>query len=86
MYCNPKKQQAKDKSCFSKESLIKLIEIWNNSKVNFNNKIIFKESFTTKKLWKLLNDKLNKVCNDKQDWCWPNAIDNISSDLKDKKI
>jgi hypothetical protein len=82
-YCSPVKTQRKGNGCFSKESLIKLIDTWN--KINPNNKIIIKDSFSNKKLWTLLNDKMKNIYNDKDDWCWTTALDNMTTDTNDKK-
>jgi hypothetical protein len=74
-YCSPSKN--KGNICFSKESLLKLIESWNST--NKNNKIIVKKNSSIKTLWNLLDNKLKGVCDKGADWCWVGAIENMTS-------
>lgn len=79
-YYSPAKNIRKGACCFSKESLITLIECWN--KININNKIVYNKNDSCKKLWNYLNDKFTKtnICNENQDWCWASAIENMTDD------
>ena len=74
-YCSPSKTRSS--ICFSKESLLKLIESWNIT--NPNNKIITKKSNSIKNLWELLDNKLKGICDKGADWCWTGAIENMTS-------
>jgi hypothetical protein len=80
-YCSPSKN--KGNICFSKESLLKLIESWNST--NKNNKIIVKKNSSIKTLWNLLDNKLKGVCDKGADWCWVGAIENMTSNQDIKR-
>lgn len=68
---------------FSKSSLIKLIKAWNKYK---QDKIVYSERYSAKKLSNLLNEKIKHICNDKQYWCWPGALTKIVKDDNTKYI
>lgn len=68
---------------FSKKSLIELIKAWNKYKPD---KIQYKESETVIELSNKLNDKIKPLCDDKQFWCWPVALQKIAKDDKTKQI
>ena len=80
-YCSP--SNTKTNICFSKESLLKLIEAWNNT--NTNNKIIVKNKSSIKNLWEQLDNKLKGICDKGADWCWTGAIENMTSNPNIKK-
>ena len=65
MYCSPKNSNNKY-SCFSKDSLIKIVKKWNNT--NRKNKIKWNEKNSVPKLWGKINKKLNDKCYG--EWCW----------------
>jgi len=73
----------KNPNLFSKQSLIKLINTWNNNK---EDKIIYKKSYSINKLSSLLNEKVKPICNDKEYWCWPGAIKELSKDSRTREI
>ena len=53
-------------TCFSKPSLIRIIKSWNQ--YYNDNKITYNKSDSNYKLWKKLDQKLKKNCND--EFCW----------------
>ena len=63
-YCSPNNNN--NYTCFTKQSLIKIIKSWNN----FYNKdkIQFKKSNNLQSLWNLLDNKLKNTCSD--EFCW----------------
>ena len=80
-YCSPK--NINKPTLFNKKTLILLINAWNASK---EDKIEYNKSFTISKLTELLNNKIKPICNDKEYWCWPSAIKELSKDYKTKEI
>ena len=64
-YCSPKTRNNKY-SCFSKNSLLKIIKEWN--KQSDAQKIKFYEKESVPKLWNKINHKLNDKCHG--EWCW----------------
>ena len=65
--CQIKNNKSKKfKSCYSKDSLIKIAEIWNKN--NTLNHIII-EKQTKKKIWDQIQKNLNFVCK-KDEYCW----------------
>lgn len=81
-FCSPSLENKK-KTCFSKESLLKLIETWNKS--NPSNKIIYKPKSNNKILWDLLDNKLKGICSKGEDWCWTGAIEQMTTNTDLKK-
>ena len=65
LYCSPKNEK-NSYSCFSKDSLIKIINQWN--KINRSEKIKYSNSSKIPVLWKRINDKLKSKCYG--EWCW----------------
>jgi hypothetical protein len=55
------------KTCYSKESLIKIAKLWNNE--NKDKPQIKIDNQTKKQLWTQIQKNLNMVCN-KNDFCW----------------
>lgn len=83
-YCSPSSDK-KDGSCFSRESLIKLVKAWNET--HETDKIKFNINKTNnKELRKLLNEKMSPICNNKNEWCWPSALKIIAKNPKVNKI
>jgi len=80
-YSSPK--NIKNPNLFSKKSLIKLIDAWNENK---NDKILYKKTYTIGKLSELLNEKIKPICNDKEYWCWPGAIKELTNNRRTKEI
>lgn len=80
-YSSPK--NTKNPNLFCRNSLILLINAWNDCK---EDKIIYKNTFTISKLSELLNEKIKPICNDKEYWCWPSAIKHITNNNKTKEI
>lgn len=80
IYCSPKNEK-NDFSCFSKESIIKIINAWNKNKNN-KNKIKINKSDNVPKLWKKINKKLSKNCYG--EWCW--IQQDFVKQLGDKEI
>lgn len=64
LYCSPDKSGS-DGTCYSKDDLLLLINLYNRK--NKNNTIVVKNK-SKKQLWKALNEKLKSECN--QEWCW----------------
>jgi len=63
---NKMQKNKKFKSCYSKDSLIKIANAWNQN--NSNDKIVI-ENKTKKQLWDQIQKKLNLVCK-KDEYCW----------------
>jgi hypothetical protein len=53
----------KNPNLFSKQSLITLINAWNDNKPD---KIIYRNTYSISKLSELLNEKIKPICNDKE--------------------
>jgi len=88
-YCSPK--NINNPTLFNKKTLILLIDTWNACKDNkggaaIADKIEYKKSFNVAKLSELLNAKIKPICNDKEYWCWPSAIKEMTKDSKTKEI
>jgi hypothetical protein len=83
-YCSPK--NINKPTLFNKKTLILLINTWNANKTNHHDKIEYKKSFSVAKLSELLNAKIKPICNDKEYWCWPSAIKEMTKDSKTKEI
>jgi hypothetical protein len=79
MYCSPKNKKNKY-SCFSKESLIKIIKQWNIT--NPKNKIKLNKSDSIPKLWIKIDNKLNDKCYG--EWCW--IQQEFVKNINDKEI
>jgi len=62
------------KNNFTKKSLLKMIEIWNLSN---NSKITVKSNYSDALLYKLLNNKLKKICGANKYWLWCGVLDRI---------
>ena len=62
--CSPKNKD-NNFSCFSKKSLIKILNQWNNY---YGDKIIFSNKNTIQELWNKLDNMLKDKCN--SEWCW----------------
>lgn len=59
------KKKSKFKTCYSKNSLIKIATLWNKN----NDKKIKIENKSEKQLWESIQKKLNMVCNNNE-YCW----------------
>jgi hypothetical protein len=70
----PNKYTNNKQSCFTRDSLIKIIQAYNkNCETNkesktCNMKINYKKSDTTEELWKKIYEKLKNLC--QQEYCW----------------
>jgi hypothetical protein len=68
-YCAPcqlkDNEKNKFKSCYSKESLIKIADLWNKNNTT-KIKII---NQTRKTLWEQIQKRLNKIC-ERDEYCW----------------
>jgi hypothetical protein len=62
-----KKETKKFKSCYSKESLIKIAKEWNKKHKN-QNQIIFTNK-SNKDIWDQIQKKLSSIC-DNDEYCW----------------
>jgi hypothetical protein len=86
-YCSPigKDNYEKDKTCFSKSALIRLIQIWNHEHPeNKIKKISGGTELSKKELLKELNAKMENHCKGKdKDTCW---VDTLSGAKKDDEI
>jgi hypothetical protein len=61
------KKSKKFKTCYSKESLIKIAKMWNRN--NLDKSEIKTEGKGKKNIWDQIQKKLNMVCN-KDEFCW----------------
>lgn len=64
---NKNKKNKKFKTCYSKESLIKIAKTWNDQ--NKDKPQIKIEKKSKEALWKQIQDRLNTVCK-KDEYCW----------------
>lgn len=65
--CVKKDNNNNFKTCYSKESLMKIAKLWNNE--NKDKPQIKIDNQTKKQLWTQIQKNLNMVCN-KNDFCW----------------
>lgn len=63
--CSPKKD-SESFTCFSRPSLKRIIKYWNES--NPKDVILYNDSDTHLSLWKKINKKLSKICDN--EYCW----------------
>jgi hypothetical protein len=61
------KRNKRFKSCYSKDSLVKISEVWN--KFNNNEEPIKFEKQSKQKIWSQIQEKLNSACS-KDEYCW----------------
>jgi hypothetical protein len=78
--CSPKSKKSKPFSCFTKESIIKMINSWND--YYNNNKIKFRENSSVNVLWKKLDRKLKNICKD--EYCWTKQKFINNQDIKEE--
>lgn len=84
MYCSPsgKENYKKDKTCFTRDALVRLVEAWNSSYPS--NKISSYKSATKTQLWSALNQKMGHICNgDGKEACW---VDNLQGARPSKEV
>jgi hypothetical protein len=61
------KKDTKFKTCYSRESLIKISKLWNDN--NKNNTKIKYQNKSKKQIWEQIQKKLSNIC-DKDEYCW----------------
>lgn len=74
MYCSPSGESMykKDKTCFTREALVRLVEAWNET---YNNKIRSYKNATKSQLWSALNERMSSICSGEgKEACW---VDNL---------
>jgi len=76
-----KKKTKSFKTCYSKESLVKIANMWNKENKNKNPIIIFNKS--KKSLWLQIQERLNSACK-KDEYCW--SKQNFVKKIKDITI
>ena len=82
--CSPKKD-SESFTCFTRPSLKRIIKYWNES--NSNDKIIYNENDSHLSLWKKINQRLSKICDNEYCWLDQPFISNkseISNDYRPK--
>lgn len=83
-YCSPQGSDTykRDRTCFSKEALIRLVEAWN---AQSSDKIRSYKRMTKRALWDNINRKMSSVCNDDQskEACW---VDNLEGESPSKEV
>lgn len=62
------KKNNKFKSCYSKQSLIKIVNAWNKENKK-EKQIVIKSNTSKKKIWDSIQEKLNSACK-KDEYCW----------------
>lgn len=74
MYCSPKQQKSyvKDKTCFTKEALVRLAEAWNKS--NVSDPITNIAKMSKRKLWNELDRRMHATCGAGKEWCWVDTL------------
>lgn len=77
-FCSPG-AKIKSGTCYSKKSLLTLIESYNKAKPL--NKILVRKNATIKALWNALNNKLKPFVKDGNEWCWTDYINKITTDF-----
>ena len=78
-YCSPSNQNNKF-SCFSKASLIKIINSWNQN--NPKNKIKYSNKSSIRILWKKIDNKFNKKCSTEACWLTLSEVKYLDEDVK----
>lgn len=73
MYCSPKQQPtyAKDKTCFSKEALLRLVQVWNKAHPDRPIRL----TLSKRKMWQELNMRMRPMCGDGQEACWVDRLE-----------
>lgn len=68
----------KDKTCFTKEALVRLAAAWNEAHPET---IIAKaDTLSKKKLWQQLNSRMFKICKGSgREWCWVDKLQKAKS-------
>lgn len=69
------------KSCFDRDSLIRIANEWNKIHSNKIN-----TSFSDAQLWTVINKKMDSQCRDRDEICWINAVNDskLKTQLKEK--
>jgi len=70
-FCSPHVENNKKRlndSCFDREALLKIANSWNEH--HSENKINYKSNISSKKLYKMINQKMKSKCN--KEFCWVN--------------
>lgn len=83
MYCSPKQQStyAKDRTCFSKEALVRLGEAWNKS--HSEQPIENIQKLSKRKLWTELDKRMHTQCGSGKEWCW---VDHLQGARPSKEV
>ena len=72
-FCSPTANGKKKEICYSKASLLSIIDAWNTL---HDDKIIIKKSFNTTKLFEILNKKFQELLHKKETtfWAWTDIL------------
>lgn len=84
MYCSPTGASIykQDKTCFTREALIRLVEAWNET--NPSQEICSYKNATKMKLWSELRNRMSHIClGDGMEACW---VDNLQGTRPSKEI
>jgi hypothetical protein len=76
MYCSPAGAETfkKEKTCFSKPALVRLVQAWNES--NPNNRIKGVSKMDKMGVWNALNKKMSTLCSgDGKEACWVDTLE-----------
>lgn len=75
MYCSPKQEStyAKDKTCFTKEALERLVQAWN--KGHPEDLIRGVHAKSKRRMWEALNQRMKLACGQGQEWCWVDRLE-----------
>jgi hypothetical protein len=79
-YCSPSREKTyeKDKTCFSKEALVRLVDAWNDA--HPETAIRGYTRMSKKALWEELNGRMSKLCKGSgREWCWVDKLQKAKS-------
>lgn len=84
MYCSPKQQKtyAKEKTCFSKDALVRLAEAWNKTNTT-EAPIKGIPKLSKRRLWQELDRRMHSKCGPGKEWCW---VDHLQGARPSKEV
>lgn len=83
-FCSPshEKLYERDKTCFTKEALVRLVQAWNDA--NPAQPIAGYQRMSKNKLWQSLNTRMFSICKGSgREWCW---VDKLQKSKQSKAV